>query len=82
MGFWSRVGTALGVTRAAADINNDALFTNIGFSAPSVTGIPITQQTALQATTVMACVRIVSEDISKMPPVLFSAPRRRRQGKD
>jgi HK97 family phage portal protein len=71
MGFWSRVGTALGVTRAAADINNDALFTNIGFSAPSVTGIPITQQTALQATTVMACVRIVSEDISKMPPGLF-----------
>jgi HK97 family phage portal protein len=71
MGFWSRIGGALRLNRAA-DINNDSLFSDIGFSTPSATGIPITQQTALQATTVMACVRIISEDVSKMPPVLFA----------
>jgi len=41
------------------------------WSSPSATGIQINQQTALQATAVMACVRILSEDVSKMTPRLF-----------
>lgn len=41
------------------------------WSAPSATGIQINQQTALQATTVMACVRILSEDVSKMTPRMY-----------
>src|ERR1700722_20209205 len=45
---------------------------NCGWGAtPSATGIQINQQTALQATTVMACVRILSEDVSKMTPRLY-----------
>jgi len=41
------------------------------WSTPSATGIQINQQTALQATAVMACVRILSEDVSKMTPRLY-----------
>lgn len=41
------------------------------WSAASATGIQINQQTALQATAVMACVRILSEDVSKMTPSLY-----------
>ena len=40
-------------------------------SVPSATGIQINQQTALQATAVMACVRILSEDVSKMTPRMY-----------
>lgn len=41
------------------------------WSSPSSTGIAIDQQTALQATAVMACVSVLSEDISKMTPQVF-----------
>lgn len=40
------------------------------WSSPSVTGIQINQQTALQATAVMACVTVLSNDVSKMTPAL------------
>lgn len=41
------------------------------FSVPSITGLVINQQTALQATAVMACTSTLSEDVSKMTPGLF-----------
>ncbi len=41
------------------------------WSSPSATGIQVNQQTALQATAVMACVRILAEDVSKMTPRLY-----------
>lgn len=78
MGVWSRVGAALGLKRSAAD---DWLAgKDLDFSSRSATGIPINQQTALQATTAMSCVRILSEDVSKMGPGLFS--RRPDGGRD
>ncbi len=41
------------------------------WGSPSATGIKIDQQTALQATAVMACVSVLSEDISKLTPEIF-----------
>ena len=40
-------------------------------SVPTATGIEINQRSAMQVATVMACVRIISEDISKMTPRLY-----------
>jgi HK97 family phage portal protein len=68
VGFWSRI-----FRRSAGDTG----FGGFSFSSPSVTGLQISQQTALQVTAVMACVRILSEDVSKMPPRLY---RRREDG--
>src|SRR5215467_11192775 len=41
------------------------------WSVPSATGISINQQSSLQSTAVMACVRVLAEDISKMPIRLY-----------
>jgi HK97 family phage portal protein len=40
-------------------------------SVPSVTGIAINQQTALNAAAVMACVTMIAEDVAKLPVALF-----------
>lgn len=42
-----------------------------GNSVPSATGIQVSQQTALQVTTVMACTSVLAEDTSKMTPGIF-----------
>ena len=62
-----------GARLATRGMSGDAeSFWNGGFwSSPSATGIQINQQTALQATAVMSCVRILSEDVSKMTPRLY-----------
>ena len=63
---------ARGAQLATRGVTGDESFWNgYHWSTPSATGIQINQQTALQATTVMACVRILSEDVSKMTPRLF-----------
>ncbi len=41
------------------------------WSVPSVTGIAINQQTALNAAAVMACVTMIAEDVAKLPVALF-----------
>lgn len=47
--------------------SEDRFFTDMGWSVPSVTGIQINQQTALNAAAVMACVTIIAEDVGKLP---------------
>lgn len=47
-----------------------------GWSVPSVTGIQINQQTALNAAAVMACVTIIAEDVAKLPIELWRGQRR------
>jgi len=60
------------LTRSSADGSSDEVGWNGGWwSTPSATGIQINQQTALSATAVMACVRVLSEDVSKMTPRLY-----------
>ena len=41
------------------------------FSAPSVTGIDVNQQTALNTTTVMAAVTMLCEDFAKLTPAIY-----------
>ena len=48
--------------------DTESFWNGFAWSSPSATGIQVNQQTALQATAVMACVRILSEDVSKMTP--------------
>lgn len=58
--------------RDGGNASDGALFAPGGwFSSTSATGIQINQQTALQATAVMACVTILANDVSKMTPSLF-----------
>lgn len=70
--------TAL-LTRIAANFKRSGDSTGWGslygdwslFSSQSVTGIQVNQQSAMQATAVMACVSVLSEDVSKMTPGLW-----------
>src|SRR6516225_11704960 len=41
------------------------------WTVPSITGIGINQQTALNAAAVMACVTMIAEDVAKLPVGLF-----------
>ncbi len=42
-----------------------------GWSVPSAAGVPVNQQTALNATAVMACVTILAEDVAKLTPRIY-----------
>lgn len=66
------VGAVLRAFRRSQDttLDSELFFSGGLWSSPSATGIQINQQTALQATAVMACVSILSEDVSKMTPAL------------
>lgn len=62
--------TAVPATR---DANTDSLLWGSSLSTlQSVTGVSINQYTALTATTVMAAVTILAEDVAKLPWSLFS----------
>lgn len=67
------LGAVLDAFERAQDTTNaNELFFGGGlFSSPSATGIQINQQTALQATAVMACVTVLANDVSKMTPALY-----------
>lgn len=69
MSLLSRIAAPY-IKRSDDPAANDALFFGGAFSASSSTGIQINQYTALQASAVLACVRILSEDVSKMRPLL------------
>lgn len=76
MGLWSRLGGALGGVRRLwrstdSTLAGEEFFTGALISTPTATGIQINQQTAMQVATVLACVSILAEDVSKMTPRLF-----------
>lgn len=66
MGFWSRVGGALGI-RKDADEGDDRLFGSWGDYGQSNSGIGVNSWSAMQHGPVMACVAILSEDVAKIP---------------
>lgn len=66
MSLWSRVA---GLFRRK--MTPDEWFREFGGSLGSATGIYINQLTALQASAVMACVSILSEDMAKLPLHVF-----------
>jgi HK97 family phage portal protein len=51
--------------------DNAGVWTDNWVSSPSMTGVQINQQTALQVSAVMGCVSIVSEDVAKLAPALW-----------
>lgn len=51
----------------------DQWWREFGGGRNSATGLHINQYTALQATTVMACCSVLSEDVSKMTPQIYRA---------
>jgi len=70
-GLFGAMARGAGALTRSGDGGDDQYWNGGWWSTPSATGIQINQQTALQATTVMACVRILSEDVSKMTPKLY-----------
>jgi HK97 family phage portal protein len=58
--------------RASKSTTEDGIWHEFGWSVPSVTGIPINMQTALNAAAVMACVTMISEDFAKLPAALIT----------
>ena len=68
MGFWSRIFGRAEKRSAAA---NDGWFDGTPWSAHATSGVEVNQTTALNATTVLACVFMLCEDFSKLTPTLY-----------
>ena len=71
MGLLTRIARGTGLSTRGLSGDTEGFWNGMGWGAPSATGIQINQQTALQATAVMACVRVLSEDVSKMTPRMY-----------
>lgn len=65
MSIWSRIIGAIG--RARKGLTIDEWWAEFGPAARSAGGISVTQISALQVSTVMACVSILAEDVAKLP---------------
>lgn len=66
MGIWARIfGDGV---RKSSTIDN--WFAEFGHSH-SAAGMAVTQTTAMKVTTVLACVRIRSQDVAKLPPKIY-----------
>ncbi len=51
---------------------DEQLWAGSQFSTRSATGIAINQTNALSSTTLYACIMILSEDVAKLKPLLFT----------
>jgi HK97 family phage portal protein len=73
MGFWGRVWSAI-----VGKMSIDEWWSEFGVSSSTSSGgIQVSQWTALQVSTVLACVAILSEDVAKLPVHVY---RRRADG--
>lgn len=66
MGIWSRITSSFKRKGSIED-----WFHEFGYTGHTNSGIVVNQATAMQVTTVMACVRIRSQDVAKLPPKIF-----------
>jgi HK97 family phage portal protein len=69
MGLWQRLTSAIGAARRKTTI--EEWFEEFGTTLRSNSGVSVNQTTAMQSTVVMACVRIISQDIAKLPPHIY-----------
>lgn len=74
MGYWSGVWDAV---RGKSGMSPEEWWTEFGLSAASAAGVAVTQLSALQVSTVQACVSIRAEDVAKLPVHVY---RRREKG--
>lgn len=59
------------IVRRALDTRDSTAWRSIGYAAPTAAGITVTNDNALQVSTVFACMRAISEDIAKLPLKIF-----------
>lgn len=64
MGYWTRVVEAI---RGKTSMTIDEWWSEYGPTSASAGGMAVTQLTALQVSTVQACVSIRAEDVAKLP---------------
>jgi HK97 family phage portal protein len=77
MGLWSRLISAV---TGKSGVSIDEWWETYGYSNRSATGITVNQTTALQVSTVMACVSLLSEDLAKLPVHVYA--RQKNGGKE
>jgi HK97 family phage portal protein len=68
MSYWSRIWSAV---RGKAAMSIEDWWDEYGPSSVSSGGMAITQLTALQVSTVQACVSIRAEDVAKLPAHVY-----------
>jgi HK97 family phage portal protein len=68
MGYWSRV---LDAVRGKTAMSIDEWWDEFGPTSVSAGGMAVTQLSALQVSTVQACVTIRSEDVAKLPAHVY-----------
>lgn len=75
MSFFSRIGAAArALTVKSGDTvpgSIEAWFSEFGGGVPSATGLAISQSTALNVSTVYACIRVRSQDVARCAPRLL-----------
>ena len=71
-GSWLQ-GPWLQGRKAASRRTLEDLFSEGFFGAPAKSGVAVTWQTALEATTVLACARVIAEGLAQVPLKLFRA---------
>ncbi len=70
MGYWSRLANAVR-GKSAGSMSIDEWWSEFGPTSVSAAGMSVTQLTALQVSTVQACVSIRAEDFAKMPAHVY-----------
>jgi HK97 family phage portal protein len=75
MGFWNRL---LGREEKSASVNPDQWFINWANGGETLSGERVTPESSLKLAAVWACVRVRSEDVAKLPCILY---RRQANGK-
>jgi len=71
MGLGSALKRIIGKRETRSSAIDDTYFGPGLWSNPSISGVRVDQQTAMTATTVMACVTILAEDFAKLTPNIF-----------
>lgn len=80
MSFWSRIAAAAMAFKSDAANPSQWLIDWVRGGGPTASGEPVSPQTAMRIGAVFACVRVVSEDVAKLPLILYR--RRSDGGKD
>src|SRR5258707_1562980 len=69
----------------AKKVTIEEWFSDYGLSGRTDSGVIVNQTTAMRVATVMACVRVCSEDVAKLPPRVYrllGTDGARREAKD
>jgi HK97 family phage portal protein len=69
MGFRTRLAKWL--IKSSGGSSDSAMWNDMGWSSPSVTGININQYTALNSAAVLSCTTMLAEDVAKLPWSIF-----------